>query len=137
MPRDFSEIPENVQLALAWCDSTKKNAVCKECHDHAWRRLQFHHRNPEEKEYDVGFMVREGFPLDMIFAEAAKCDLTCHDCHQKIHQEWRERGYWPKRPEATQERPVAMKARRRDISMQRHLGRTQLDASPAQTMEGT
>jgi hypothetical protein len=47
------------------------------------RCLEFHHRNPAEKEYTVGLMVKHS--MKRILAEIAKCECVCANCHAKIH----------------------------------------------------
>jgi hypothetical protein len=44
----------------------------------------FHHRNPEEKDSDLGeFLTRNDW--DSMRKELDKCDLLCFNCHQIIH----------------------------------------------------
>ena len=45
--------------------------------------LDFHHRNPSEKEAGMGRLALRK-PED-ILAEIAKCDVVCSNCHRKIH----------------------------------------------------
>lgn len=47
--------------------------------------LEFHHRNPEEKEFslrDVGGTIAL---TDRVKAELDKCDLLCSNCHKEEH----------------------------------------------------
>ena len=44
--------------------------------------LCFHHRNPEEKEFQLINMARS---WENLLKEADKCDLVCHNCHMEIH----------------------------------------------------
>lgn len=44
-------------------------------------RLQFHHRNPDERTDDVNFTRSD----ERVLAEIAKCDILCHDCHRARH----------------------------------------------------
>jgi len=44
----------------------------------------FHHRNPEEKDSDMGdFLIRKDW--EAMRKELDKCDLLCFNCHQIIH----------------------------------------------------
>ena len=44
--------------------------------------LTFHHRNPEEKEFNLSNMRKS---LSKCREEAAKCILLCHNCHSEVH----------------------------------------------------
>lgn len=46
-------------------------------------RLEFHHRNPIEKHFDITSEFDR--PWETLVEEARKCDLLCHDCHRKQH----------------------------------------------------
>lgn len=41
--------------------------------------LEFHHRNPNEKERTVASLMHHSWK--MIKAEIKKCDITCANCH--------------------------------------------------------
>ena len=55
-------------------------SMCKVC---GKRGTLFHHRNPQEKSFNVG----RSFECSLIKLrrEIAKCDILCRSCHQKIH----------------------------------------------------
>ena len=40
---------------------------------------QFHHRNPDDKDFNVGCQMLRN--LDILRTEADKCDLICANCH--------------------------------------------------------
>lgn len=61
--------------------------------------LEFDHipsRGP--KKYNVGRMVQEGRPLDVLIAEMEKCEVVCANCHKRrtqrrrIHERLRSQG---------------------------------------------
>lgn len=52
--------------------------------------LQFHHRDPAEKEITIAFTVRNKWTLDRVQAEIAKCDVLCANCHLRLHHRWRQ-----------------------------------------------
>lgn len=45
--------------------------------------LQFHHRNPEEKEFNIS--ENSTFSWNKIVKELDKCDLLCSTCHDELH----------------------------------------------------
>ena len=44
--------------------------------------LDLDHRPGEVKRYAVSWMVNRGFAREGIFAEIAKCDVVCANCHR-------------------------------------------------------
>ena len=48
--------------------------------------LQFHHRNPEEKDFTLSRInLSKGFSMDELIKEVDKCDLLCANCHSEEH----------------------------------------------------
>lgn len=47
--------------------------------------LDFHHINPEEKEYNPAQLINNLYNLDDIFNELDKCQLVCANCHRELH----------------------------------------------------
>lgn len=67
--------------------------VCKQPHE--WYQYDFHHINPEEKEYNVCSMF--SMTEDKIKKEMSKCILVCANCHRKVHYELDEQNEPPRR----------------------------------------
>ena len=44
--------------------------------------LDFHHRNPEEKDFAIG---ESDFSFEKLKPELDKCQLVCSNCHREIH----------------------------------------------------
>ncbi len=44
--------------------------------------MDFDHRDPSTKEFDVATAHRHGLSLERILAEIAKCDVICSNCHR-------------------------------------------------------
>jgi hypothetical protein len=53
--------------------------------------LHFHHRDPKQKEFNVGEWIRNGVSLERLKAEIAKCDALCANCHARATQNERYR----------------------------------------------
>ncbi len=49
------------------------------------KALQFHHRNPAEKEFELDIRSICSRAETVILAEASKCDLLCANCHIEVH----------------------------------------------------
>lgn len=64
----------------------KKTLKCKECGFSHPAALDFHHRNPDEKEYTISQMIVDK-PFEYLLEEIEKCDVLCANCHRILHYE--------------------------------------------------
>ena len=64
-------------------------AGCRMCGETDPSCLDFHHRNPSEKEGHIGLFRR--FGTKRLLAEIAKCEVLCANCHRKFHRDERQR----------------------------------------------
>lgn len=62
----------------------KLGGCCKKCGIDKIYLLDFHHRNPEEKESSLSDLSK-GYDLTKFNEELAKCDLLCANCHREFH----------------------------------------------------
>ena len=53
--------------------------------------LEFHHRNPEEKDFNLGAKGHSR-AWDRVKEELDKCDMVCSNCHKEIHYDIRNTG---------------------------------------------
>jgi hypothetical protein len=65
-----------------WEMKCKMKCQCGENHPSC---LDFHHRDPNEKEDIICRMVHKALKKEKILKEIAKCDVICSNCHRKIH----------------------------------------------------
>lgn len=72
-----------------WLRTKKGSLSCGRCGESHIACITFHHRNPDKKEMDIGLVTRNGWGLDRIKREIAKCDVLCENCHRKLHYELR------------------------------------------------
>ncbi len=63
----------------------KKTLKCSKCGEDRWYVLDFHHRNPDEKEGDISRLVGTGRSEESIKKEIEKCDILCSNCHKELH----------------------------------------------------
>jgi len=62
-----------------------KGSKCVLCGYHRCiEALEFHHRNPNEKDFQVSKVRYKSFD-ENIKNELDKCDLVCANCHREIH----------------------------------------------------
>jgi hypothetical protein len=90
----IQETKERRAALLEWYTSYKATLRCKNCNEWRSECLQFHHRNPEEKLFDVSDCIRNGVSLETLQAEIAKCDVLCANCHaiETQNARYRRRG---------------------------------------------
>ena len=65
-----------------------KGSVCISCgYDEYDGALHFHHRDPEEKDFQFANrpLSEDGFTMDRMRKEADKCDVLCANCHAEVH----------------------------------------------------
>lgn len=68
-----------------------KGGNCQCCgYDKSMNALQFHHINPEEKDFTIG---GRNYSMEKMKLEADKCVLLCSNCHIEIHEEIDKYGY--------------------------------------------
>lgn len=59
---------------------------CLKCNEDHPACLEFHHRNPDDKEYQIS--ANAGLiPFRTLLKEIKKCDILCANCHRKLHSE--------------------------------------------------
>lgn len=59
---------------------------CYKCgYDRCFAALDFHHVNPEEKEYEPAVLLACMYSLEKFEKEIEKCVLLCSNCHRELH----------------------------------------------------
>jgi hypothetical protein len=72
-----------------WLDGIKSGLKCTSCGFNHPAALQFHHRDPAEKQFEIMVAVRRGWSKNRILSEIEKCDPLCANCHFILHWEKR------------------------------------------------
>ena len=64
-----------------------KGGKCERCgYDKCEGALQFHHKNPLEKEFTLSQInLSKELNMDMLYKEVDKCELLCANCHAEEH----------------------------------------------------
>ncbi len=71
-----------------WFNETfMTNCKCIRCGNIDPVVMEFHHRDPKEKDGAVKNMLQKLLSKELISAEVAKCDMLCANCHRIIHWE--------------------------------------------------
>ena len=76
-----------------WLNEYKRTLSCARCGFADYRALQFHHTEPEGKDFNVADMIRSGFAAAKVEREVNKCIVLCANCHHIEHYEAR-RSEW-------------------------------------------
>ena len=69
-----------------WFKEIKSQLFCIKCGENHISCLEFHHRDPNEKEKAI-CIVAYYWSKKRVLDEIAKCDVLCSNCHRKHHYE--------------------------------------------------
>ena len=69
-----------------WFNEYKKTLKCSKCDENHIACLEFHHLNPEEKDFTIAEALQKlNLSKDSILKEIEKCEVLCSNCHRKLH----------------------------------------------------
>ena len=63
----------------------KSSLCCAKCGDTRFYVLDFHHKNPEEKDDGIAQMLRNNTSWEKVEKEMQKCIPLCANCHREFH----------------------------------------------------
>ncbi len=70
-----------------------KGGKCELCgYDKCNSALDFHHRDPSEKDFSISRVATRRFD-DEIKSELDKCDMICSNCHREVHSKEKDIKY--------------------------------------------
>lgn len=65
---------------------TKLGGKCSKCgYDKNIAALEFHHKDPKEKEFQLDVRHFSNVNIEKLNKELDKCDLLCSNCHRETH----------------------------------------------------
>jgi hypothetical protein len=70
---------------IEWFNDYKKNLSCEICGEKRFWVLDFHHKDPNEKDFNIGDKWKQGYSISKIKNEINKCMCVCANCHRNIH----------------------------------------------------
>lgn len=75
-----------------YIQNMKSQLRCVDCGQRHPATLHFHHRNSEDKAFNISEAVDKGFSLDRIKKESEKCIVLCANCHFIRHYDMRNKN---------------------------------------------
>lgn len=73
-----------VKKTVEWFNNLKDGLECEICGENRYWVLEFHHKDPSNKESEVASLVRKS-NRDKILKEIKKCLVLCSNCHKDLH----------------------------------------------------
>jgi len=68
-----------------WYRDLKESLSCSVCGENHPATIQFHHKDPKEKEGTIALLIVGGYSREKILKEMEKCTILCANCHAKEH----------------------------------------------------
>ena len=75
-----------------YIQSIKGQLRCVDCGQRHPATLHFHHRDSEDKAFNISEAVNKGYSLDRIKKEIEKCIVLCANCHFIRHYNTRKKN---------------------------------------------
>ena len=80
-----AQVRERQDSITKWFKEYKLSLKCEICGESHPACLDFHHRDPEEKDIEIARAVNRGRSIEKIKQEIDKCQVLCANCHRKLH----------------------------------------------------
>ena len=93
--RRIAKVYERKERIWEFYNQLKATLECARCGENHPATLQFHHRDPQKKDFNLSEAVNDGYSIERIKKEVAKCTVLCANCHAKEHYEWARRNKKP------------------------------------------
>lgn len=83
--KQIALVQKNRDKIQQWMFELKQTLKCNRCPESHWACLDFHHTDPATKDIALSHVSQMGWGKEKIFAEIAKCEVLCANCHRKHH----------------------------------------------------
>ena len=74
---------KNKSIKRNFLKDIKKDLKCSQCPENHPATLDFHHKDPKEKDHGISQML--DYSKEKILEEMQKCIILCSNCHRKLH----------------------------------------------------
>ena len=81
----YARQKERIRETNRYLQELKKTLRCARCGFSDHRALEFHHLDPEVKEFAIGDIARRGGSRQSLLREIDKCVVLCANCHRIEH----------------------------------------------------
>mgnify|MGYP007082003220 FL=1 len=68
-----------------WLKEYKSHLKCEVCGETHPATLDFHHKNPNEKDFNIARLTANRPSVERLQKEIEKCCVWCSNCHRKHH----------------------------------------------------
>jgi len=82
---ELSHVKRRKDDIKKWFKEYKAELSCSICNEDHPATIDFHHKDGKDKEQGISYMVANGYSIDRIKKELAKCEILCSNCHRKKH----------------------------------------------------
>lgn len=80
------QMHENYLKKKEQVNKIKQELGCQKCgYNKCLEVLEFHHKNPQEKETTIAQMIYHHYSQEQIKQEMDKCVILCANCHREFH----------------------------------------------------
>jgi protein-arginine kinase activator protein McsA len=77
---------ERLAKKKIWYEELRSELKCVRCgYNKCIQALEFHHRDPNEKEAAISDIVKKDYSKERALEEMSKCDVLCANCHREEH----------------------------------------------------
>jgi hypothetical protein len=80
--RDKKRSKEHIERNTLYVYNEKVVRGCSHCSERRPSTLDYHHVEPDKKEFEISNLMRRGLSFKKMKAEIAKCILLCANCHR-------------------------------------------------------
>ena len=87
--RRLAKAYERKRAIHIYIQNMKNQLRCVDCGQRHTATLHFHHRNSEDKVFNISDAANKGLSLNTIKKEIEKCIVLCANCHFKRHYNMR------------------------------------------------
>jgi hypothetical protein len=73
------------KIYLDWFYEIKSSLKCEQCDESHIAVLDFHHKDPNQKDLEVSGLISNRVSREIVLKEISKCIVLCSNCHRKLH----------------------------------------------------